>query len=163
VTARSHLVFSLGAEMAEAGFALSNSRYHLTRAQDFRSRPQEIEKIGARVEALLPTLRGTWSVFAQPTQTGYFLDIDWKPEELARNGLAHRTSPSKYWRPRLKGTNVSTGFRGPVSVADWASLIGPSALTRKTLSSCFCISISLTMTASDEDVSTISRICAPPS
>jgi Cu/Ag efflux pump CusA len=59
-----------------------------TRAQDFRNRPQEIEEIGARVEALLPTPRGTRSVFAQPTQTGYFLDIDWKPEELARNGLA---------------------------------------------------------------------------
>ncbi len=47
----------------------------------------EIEKIGARIEALLPSVRGTRSVFAERTGGGYFLDFIWNRDALARYGL----------------------------------------------------------------------------
>ena len=46
-----------------------------------------IEEIGVRVESLLATAQGTRSVFAERTGGGYFLDIEWNREELARYGL----------------------------------------------------------------------------
>jgi Cu(I)/Ag(I) efflux system membrane protein CusA/SilA len=46
-----------------------------------------IEQIGSQIEALLPAVPGTRSVFAERTGAGYFLDIDWKREALARHGL----------------------------------------------------------------------------
>ena len=48
----------------------------------------EIERIGTELEGLLPALAGTRNVFAERTGGGYFLDFDWKREELARYGLA---------------------------------------------------------------------------
>jgi len=47
-----------------------------------------IERIGARVEELLLSVEGTRSVFAERTSGGYFIDIKWKREELARHGLS---------------------------------------------------------------------------
>src|SRR6185503_5802436 len=47
-----------------------------------------IDAVGARVEAVLSQVRGTRSVFAERSTGGYFLDIDWKREELARYGLS---------------------------------------------------------------------------
>lgn len=47
-----------------------------------------IERIGARVEELLLSMEGTRSVFAERTSGGYFIDIKWKREELARFGLS---------------------------------------------------------------------------
>src|SRR5581483_11060273 len=40
-----------------------------------------IESIGARAEALLPSVKGTRSVFAERAGGGNFLDIDWNREE----------------------------------------------------------------------------------
>ncbi|MGE5570694.1 MAG: efflux RND transporter permease subunit [Rhodospirillales bacterium] len=48
---------------------------------------QKIEELGARIEALLPKVQGTRSVFSERTRGGYFLDFNWKRDELARYGL----------------------------------------------------------------------------
>jgi Cu(I)/Ag(I) efflux system membrane protein CusA/SilA len=47
-----------------------------------------IDRVGAEVEALLPRVPGTRSVFAERTSGGYFLDLAWKREALARYGLS---------------------------------------------------------------------------
>jgi Cu(I)/Ag(I) efflux system membrane protein CusA/SilA len=47
----------------------------------------EIEGIGTHIESVLPALPGTRSVFAERTSGGYFVDFDWKRDELARYGL----------------------------------------------------------------------------
>ena len=49
---------------------------------------RKVEEIGTRIEALLPKVPGTRSVFAERTGGGYFLDFDWKREALARYGLS---------------------------------------------------------------------------
>jgi len=47
-----------------------------------------VEAIGSKIEAILPSVRGTRSVFAERTGVGYFLDIEWQREALARYGLS---------------------------------------------------------------------------
>ncbi|MBI1786207.1 MAG: efflux RND transporter permease subunit [Acidobacteria bacterium] len=47
-----------------------------------------IERIGVEMERLLPSVRGTRNVFAERTGGGYFLDFDWKRDEMARYGLS---------------------------------------------------------------------------
>ena len=47
----------------------------------------ELERIGARIEALLPDVAGTRSAFAERAAGGYFVDVTPRPEELARLGL----------------------------------------------------------------------------
>jgi Cu(I)/Ag(I) efflux system membrane protein CusA/SilA len=47
----------------------------------------ELERIGARIEALLPDVDGTRSAFAERAAGGNFVDITPRPEELARLGL----------------------------------------------------------------------------
>jgi Cu(I)/Ag(I) efflux system membrane protein CusA/SilA len=49
---------------------------------------REIEKIGTRIESVLPRVQGTRSVFSERTSGGYFLDFVWKRDELARYGLS---------------------------------------------------------------------------
>lgn len=49
---------------------------------------KEIERIGTDIEASLPVVQGTRSVFAERTSGGYFVDVTWKREELARYGLS---------------------------------------------------------------------------
>jgi Cu(I)/Ag(I) efflux system membrane protein CusA/SilA len=46
-----------------------------------------IERIGADVEHVLKTVRGTRNVFAERTGGGYFVDVDWNRDALARFGL----------------------------------------------------------------------------
>ena len=46
-----------------------------------------IERIGAEVEGVVRSVRGTRSVFAERTAGGYFLDFDLRREALARYGL----------------------------------------------------------------------------
>ena len=48
----------------------------------------EIERIGTEIESVLPPVSGTRSVFAERTSGGYFVDFDWKRDELARYGLS---------------------------------------------------------------------------
>jgi Cu(I)/Ag(I) efflux system membrane protein CusA/SilA len=47
-----------------------------------------IDALGARVEAILDPVRGTRGVFSERTGSGFFLDITWNREELARYGLS---------------------------------------------------------------------------
>jgi Cu(I)/Ag(I) efflux system membrane protein CusA/SilA len=48
----------------------------------------EIERIATEIETVLPGVTGTRSAFAERTTGGYFLDFNWKREELARYGLS---------------------------------------------------------------------------
>jgi Cu(I)/Ag(I) efflux system membrane protein CusA/SilA len=49
-----------------------------------------IETLGAEVEAAVREIRGARSVFAERTAGGYFLDIVWDREQLARYGVSMR-------------------------------------------------------------------------
>jgi Cu(I)/Ag(I) efflux system membrane protein CusA/SilA len=78
-----------------------------------------IERIGADIEAALPRVPGTRSVFAERAGAGYFLDIDWKREELARFGLSLDDAQSVV-QNAIGGENVTTTIEGreryPVNV-----------------------------------------------
>jgi len=78
-----------------------------------------IEEIGARIESLLPSIKGTRSVFAERTGSGYFLDFEWNREELARYGLSMEEAQSAIERA-IGGQNVTTTIEGreryPVNV-----------------------------------------------
>ena len=78
-----------------------------------------IEEIGGRLESLLPSVRGTRGVFAERTASGYFLDIDWRREELARYGLSMREAQAVV-ENAIGGDNVTTTVEGreryPVNV-----------------------------------------------
>jgi copper/silver efflux system protein len=49
---------------------------------------KEIERIGTEIERLIPSVAGTRSAFAERTSGGFFVDFNWKREELARYGLS---------------------------------------------------------------------------
>jgi Cu(I)/Ag(I) efflux system membrane protein CusA/SilA len=70
-----------------------------------------IEEIGCRIESLLPAVKGTRSVFAERTGSGYFLDIDWKREELARYGLSI-AEVQEVIQSAIGGENVTTTVEG---------------------------------------------------
>jgi len=78
-----------------------------------------IERIGADVEKALPRVAGTRSVFAERTSGGYFLDIQWKREELARYGLSLDEAQAVV-QNAIGGENVTTTVEGraryPVNV-----------------------------------------------
>ena len=78
-----------------------------------------IEEIGARIESLLPSVKGTRGVFAERTASGYFLDIDWNREELARYGLSMQAAQAVV-ENAIGGDNVTTTVEGreryPVNV-----------------------------------------------
>jgi Cu(I)/Ag(I) efflux system membrane protein CusA/SilA len=80
---------------------------------------QTIETIGTRLEALLPGVPGTRSVFAERTGGGYFLDVDWKRDELARYGLSMEEAQMAVMNA-IGGDNVTTTVEGreryPVNV-----------------------------------------------
>jgi Cu(I)/Ag(I) efflux system membrane protein CusA/SilA len=91
---------------------------------------ETIEAIGAKIEALLPSVDGTRTVFAERTGTGYFLDIDWKRDELARHGLSIEEAQGAV-QNAIGGENVTTTIEGreryPVNVRymrDFRSDIG---------------------------------------
>jgi len=79
----------------------------------------EIERIGRDLERVLKTVRGTRSVFAERTGGGYFLDFDWKREQLARYGLTI-TDAQVVVMNAIGGDTVTTTVEGreryPVSV-----------------------------------------------
>jgi Cu(I)/Ag(I) efflux system membrane protein CusA/SilA len=71
----------------------------------------EIEQVGAQVESLLGKVRGTRSVFAERTSGGYFLDIAWNRDELARYGLSIDEAQLVV-QSAIGGDNVTTAFQG---------------------------------------------------
>ncbi len=89
-----------------------------------------IEKIGTQIESILPNVEGTRSVFAERTSGGYFLDFDWKRDELARYGLSI-DDVQMVVTSAVGGENVTTTVEGreryPVNVRylrDYRSDIG---------------------------------------
>jgi len=78
-----------------------------------------IEEIGTQIESLLPSVRGTRSVFAERTGGGFFLDFEWNREELARYGLSVEEA-QEVVQSAIGGENVTTTIEGreryPVNV-----------------------------------------------
>ncbi len=78
-----------------------------------------IEQIGVQIESLLPTVKGTRSVFAERTGGGYFLDFDWNRELLSRYGLSIGEAQNVI-QTAIGGDNVTTTVQGreryPVNV-----------------------------------------------
>jgi len=78
-----------------------------------------IEEVGAQIESLLPLVQGTRSVFAERTGAGYFLDIEWNREALARYGLSI-DEVQVVVQNAIGGENVTTTVEGreryPVNV-----------------------------------------------
>ena len=78
-----------------------------------------IEEIGAQIESVLPSVKGTRSVFAERTGSGYFLDFEWDREALARYGLSVEEAQEVIERA-IGGENVTTTVEGreryPVNV-----------------------------------------------
>jgi Cu(I)/Ag(I) efflux system membrane protein CusA/SilA len=71
----------------------------------------QIEQIGGQVEAILRQMKGTRSVFAERTGGGYFLDIDWKRDELARYGLTIDQAQEAV-QNAIGGENIATTIQG---------------------------------------------------
>jgi copper/silver efflux system protein len=80
---------------------------------------KKIEELGTRIEAVLPGVRGTRSVFAERTSGGYFLDFRWNRDELARYGLSIDNA-QEVVTSAIGGENVTTTIQGreryPVNV-----------------------------------------------
>ena len=80
---------------------------------------KKIEDIGTQIEALLPKVQGTRSVFAERTSGGYFLDFKWNRDELARYGLSIDNAQDVVMSA-IGGENVTTTVEGreryPVNV-----------------------------------------------
>ncbi|MCW5978157.1 MAG: efflux RND transporter permease subunit [Bryobacteraceae bacterium] len=80
---------------------------------------ETIEEIGARVEGTLGKVRGARSVFAERTAGGYFLDFEWRRDELARYGLSIEDA-QRAVENAIGGANVTTTVEGreryPVNV-----------------------------------------------
>jgi len=80
---------------------------------------RQIERLGTDIEGMLPTIRGTRNVFAERTGGGYFVDFEWKREELARYGLSIEDVQGVLMSA-VGGENVTTTIEGreryPVNV-----------------------------------------------
>ena len=78
-----------------------------------------IQEIGARIEGLLPAVKGTRGVFAERTAEGHFLDFEWNRDELARYGLSVDEA-QRAVENAIGGENVTTVVLGreryPVNV-----------------------------------------------
>jgi Cu(I)/Ag(I) efflux system membrane protein CusA/SilA len=73
---------------------------------------QHIQEIGADIESLLKTVKGTRAVLAERTADGYFLDFKWDREQLARYGISIDDAQSVV-ENAIGGDNVSTVVAGP--------------------------------------------------
>lgn len=71
-----------------------------------------IEEIGSQVQALLPSVRGTRGAFAERTNSGYFIDISWRREQLARYGISMEQA-QQVINSAIGGDNVTTVVSGP--------------------------------------------------
>jgi copper/silver efflux system protein len=71
----------------------------------------QIEKIGVQAEAVLRQMKGTRSVFSERTGGGYFLDINWNRDELARYVLSIDQAQEAV-QNAIGGENISTTVEG---------------------------------------------------
>jgi Cu(I)/Ag(I) efflux system membrane protein CusA/SilA len=78
-----------------------------------------IEDVATRIEAVLPSVRGTRNVFAERSGGGFFLDVEWNRDELARYGLSMDEAQTVV-QNAIGGENVTTTVEGrarnPVNV-----------------------------------------------
>jgi Cu(I)/Ag(I) efflux system membrane protein CusA/SilA len=72
---------------------------------------QHIQKIGAEVESVLRTVKGTRAVLAERTGDGHFLDLQWDREQLARYGV-NGEDALRVVENAVGGDNVSTVVAG---------------------------------------------------
>jgi Cu(I)/Ag(I) efflux system membrane protein CusA/SilA len=85
----------------------------------FGADPAAIGEIGSQIEAILPSVRGTRSVFSERPAEGHFLDIEWRRGQLARYGLGIDQAQSVV-QSAIGGESVTTTIEGraryPVNV-----------------------------------------------
>ena len=78
-----------------------------------------IQEIGAQIESILPSVKGTRAVFAERSADGYFLDVQWDREQLARYGISVEDA-QQVVQNAIGGENVTTAILGreryPVNV-----------------------------------------------
>ncbi|MFL5435477.1 MAG: efflux RND transporter permease subunit, partial [Myxococcales bacterium] len=78
-----------------------------------------IDSIGEQVEKVLPKVTGTRNVFAERTAAGYFIDVDWNRQALARYGISIDEAQMAV-QQAIGGENVTTTVEGreryPVNV-----------------------------------------------
>lgn len=72
---------------------------------------KKIEQIGQQVEKVLSKVRGTHSVFSERTGTGYYLDVQFKRDQLMRYGL-NIDDAQRVVSGAIGGENVSTLIDG---------------------------------------------------
>ncbi len=73
---------------------------------------QRIQEIGAEIESLLKNAKGTRAVLAERTAAGYFVDLQWDREQLARYGVSVEDA-QRVVENAIGGDNVSTVVLGP--------------------------------------------------
>jgi Cu(I)/Ag(I) efflux system membrane protein CusA/SilA len=80
---------------------------------------EKIQELGTRVEELLRDVRGTRSVFAERTNNGRYLDVQWDRGELASAGISMEEAQTAV-QNAIGGDNVTTVIQGraryPVNV-----------------------------------------------
>jgi Cu(I)/Ag(I) efflux system membrane protein CusA/SilA len=72
---------------------------------------QHIQEIGTELESLLKRVKGTRMVLAERTADGYFLDLEWDREQLARYGISVQDA-QRVVENAIGGDNVSTVVLG---------------------------------------------------
>jgi copper/silver efflux system protein len=79
----------------------------------------QIQRLGQEAESILSSLPGTRNVFAEHAADGYFLDVDWNREALARYGLSMEDAQNAL-ATAVGGENISSVIEGreryPVNV-----------------------------------------------
>ncbi len=85
----------------------------------FGDDPKKIDEIGQQMAAVLPSVPGTRGVFAERTNQGYFLDVVWRRDDLARYGISMKQAEDVL-SSAIGGENVTTVYQGsaryPVNV-----------------------------------------------
>lgn len=80
---------------------------------------KQIELIGSQIESVLASVPGTRSVFSERTGSGYYLDVQWNREALARHGISMDEAQSAV-ENAMGGDSISTVAQGqeryPVNV-----------------------------------------------
>ncbi len=72
---------------------------------------QKIQEIGERIEDVMKTVRGTTSVYAERTTGGYFLDFDFRRDQLARYGISIAQAEMVI-TSAIGGENITTTVEG---------------------------------------------------
>jgi Cu(I)/Ag(I) efflux system membrane protein CusA/SilA len=96
---------------------------------------QKIEEVGTRIEMLLPAVSGTRNVFAERTGGGFFLDVEWNRDELARYGLSIVDAQAVV-QNAIGGENVTVTVEGRERYPVTSDICGTSVRTSARLGVC---------------------------